>query len=301
MKSNIGAGLLTHYAERATTIAHAFRITRADGTVKAYTTYRKNQTINGVPYLSGPGLDVTQLEQTSGFAVSTIDLICLDNGSIFTFFDLMSRVWENAAYTVFRYNYLDSNIASGGVVPIDTMSTGTVGVIVRRRNMLKVELRDLRQAFQHNVGEASSKLCRNRLGDARCGVVLSGSPNAFTAFGSVSAVDSNQIFYAANRSEAVGWYDDGELTWTTGPNAGLSMAIKAFADAGSPSSATKKFTLKFPCLGTVAVGNSFSLIAGCRKRLAEDCVAKFGNGRRHGGEPHRPLTDELFAPITVDV
>jgi uncharacterized phage protein (TIGR02218 family) len=301
VSKSIGAGLLTHYLERCTTIAHALRVTRSDGVVKAYTTYRVDQTINGVTYLSSPGLDVSQLEQTSGFAVATINLTTLDDGEVFTFFDLMSRVWENSSYTIFRYNYLDSNIASLGSVPIDTMSTGTIGVITRARNMVSAELRDLRQKLQHNIGESSSKLCRNRLGDARCGVVLTGSPNQFTAFGSVSAVDSNQVFYAANRNEAVGWYDDGELTWTTGPNAGLTMAIKAYEDAGSPSSSTKKFTLKFQCIGTVAVGNAFSLVAGCRKRLEEDCVAKFNNGRRHGGEPHRPLMDDLTKPIDVSV
>lgn len=54
-------------------------------------------------------------------------------------------------------------------------------------------------------------------------------------------------------------------------------------------------TLSLPMLLTVAVGNSFSIVAGCRKRLAEDCVAKFNNVLNFQGEPHLPGIDQLTA------
>jgi hypothetical protein len=39
---------------------------------------------------------------------------------------------------------------------------------------------------------------------------------------------------------------------------------------------------------TVAGGNTYSVIAGCTKRFAEDCVTKFANGVNFRGFPHVP-------------
>jgi hypothetical protein len=43
------------------------------------------------------------------------------------------------------------------------------------------------------------------------------------------------------------------------------------------------------------VGDTYSVHAGCRKRLAEDCLAKFDNVLNFQGEPHRPTVDDLTA------
>ena len=57
--------------------------------------------------------------------------------------------------------------------------------------------------------------------------------------------------------------------------------------------ASGQFTLYVPMLGTVAVGQTFSVVAGCLKRLSEDCATKFANVLNFQGEPHRPTVDEL--------
>ncbi len=296
MRVDIPAGMSSHYLLKKTTLAYGLRITRMDGEVLAFTSHYADQAIDGVTYRCKPGIDVTSLKQVSGFAVGTINLTTLDNGQVFTFFDIMSRLWEGAEFVVFKYNRNDT---SAGV---DVYSAGKVGVLVRYRNMVTCELRDLRQAFSHNIGEGSSKLCRNRLGDARCGVILSGSPNQFTAYGRVTSYTSNQVFFDSTRSEADGWYDQGQLTWINGANAGTAWPIKQFIGVGSPNSdSVKQFTLLFPTIGNINTNDTFTLIAGCRKRWEEDCIAKFNNGPRFGGEPHRPYADDLLQPIQVDV
>lgn len=60
------------------------------------------------------------------------------------------------------------------------------------------------------------------------------------------------------------------LTFTTGANAGLSQKVRSHAAGGA-------LTLVLPMVMTVAVGDQFSIVAGCRKRLLEDCRDKFGN------------------------
>jgi hypothetical protein len=51
----------------------------------------------------------------------------------------------------------------------------------------------------------------------------------------------------------------------------------------------------------IQIGDTFSAVAGCQKRLAEDCGTKFSNVVNFGGEPHLPGIDALTSPPVVDV
>lgn len=52
----------------------------------------------------------------------------------------------------------------------DVLLTGVMGEVTIKRNEVVVELRDLRQYLQQPLGSITSKTCRYRFGDARCGV-----------------------------------------------------------------------------------------------------------------------------------
>ena len=297
MAKTFTAAHAAHYLERRTTIAHALRITRLDGAVYAYTSYQEDQIVHGVNYLSTPGIDVSQFANAIGYAVGTVALTALDDGTIFTYTDVMSRKWEGANYVMFRYDY--ENPPQGSPEDdIDIRTAGTIGVVTRNRHTIVAELRDLRQQLQHPAGEGSSKLCRNRLGDSRCGVDLTGSPNDYTAFGWVTTVLGNQMWNDSSRTEAAGWYDDGLVVWLTGNNSGITQTIKSFAYGSPPE---PLFTLKRATVAAIQVGDSYTITAGCRKRWSEDCVIKFDNGNRFGGEPHRPFLDDLTVPIIPNV
>lgn len=79
------------------------------------------------------------------------------------------------------------------------------------------------------------------------------------------------------------------LTWTSGDNDGLSVKVKTY------SSATDTFTLMLPMVLPIQVGDTYSVVAGCRKRLDEDCRLKFSNVLNFQGEPHRPAVDDITA------
>ncbi len=80
-----------------------------------------------------------------------------------------------------------------------------------------------------------------------------------------------------------GYFDYGIMTMLTGASAGLAMEVKAY------SPATLTLQLQFP--RGVAPGDTYSLVAGCGKRFAEDCVARHANGDNFRGEPHLPGID----------
>lgn len=271
----LAPALAAHVALQSTTLAHALRITRGDGTVFAFTSAAEDVLIGGTLYRAAPGLDISSLEQTAGMAVGNLELTTLDDGSTFARADVLAGVWRNAAFVLLRYN------ATAPDDGLDTLMTGTLGEIELRQTTLVVELRGLQQYLQQPVGSISSKTCRARLGDALCGVNLVG----YTFTGTVTAVANQQVFTDSARAQAAGYFDDGILTFTSGPLAGQRQKIKTFA-AGV-------FTLSLPMLQAITVGTTYSAIAGCRKRLPEDCVAKFGNAINFQGEPHLPGIDAV--------
>ena len=129
-------------------------------------------------------------------------------------------------------------------------------------------------------GEVTSKTCRATLGDSRCTVALS----AYTETGTLTAVTSRMVFADSSRAEADDWFVEGVLTFTGGANAGTSHKVRLFS-AG-------QFTLTLPATFNPAIGDTYSVIAGCQRRL-EDCRDKFDNVVNFQGEPHLPGIDEL--------
>lgn len=283
-------GLAAHLATRSTTLSTALKITRTDGTIFGFTSHDIDDVVSGVTYSANPGLDVTNIVISANAAVGNLELTTLHDGMVFTTKDIFNGVWKNAAFTIFRYNY--ASISDG----IDTLLGGTLGECQIKLNQVVVELRDLRQYLQQPIGDVSSKTCRYRFGDSRCGVILVGSPNAFIVSGAVTGVTSNQVFVDSSRSEVQAWFDEGEITFVTGNNAGISAKVKSYT-VGSPPIPT--FTLALPLYGTVVIGDSYTAIKGCRKRLS-DCVEN-GNVLNFGGEPHRQGLNDLTKSIAGDV
>ena len=115
----------------------------------------------------------------------------------------------------------------------------------------------------------------------------------WTETGTITSVTSKQVFTDSSRTEADDYFGEGILTWTAGLNTGLSQKVKTYA--------SDTFTLSLPMIFDVQIGDTYSVIAGCRKRLDEDCAAKFSNELNFQGEPHRPTVDELTSSPEVNV
>jgi uncharacterized phage protein (TIGR02218 family) len=194
----------------------------------------------------------------------------LDSASI-TEADLYAGVWDYAEVLVFRVNY--RSLADGVLY----QRRGRLGQVKTGRTTFVAELRGLAQALQQVIGEVYTPSCRADLGDARCGVNLTG----FTATGSVTGVTSRAVFADTARTQASDYFGGGVLTWTSGANNGRRMEVKSWVNG------TKTFTLALPMVSTVAIGDTYLVIAGCRKRLA-DCRDKFANVVNFRGEPYVP-------------
>lgn len=278
-----------HYARGTTTLATALRVARTDGTVFAFTTHDQDRTIGTDTYLADPGLVVSEIVIAANADVGNLQLTTLHDGTIFTYGDVFGGKWRNAYFLLFRYDWSEPGALT--LDDVDPLLAGTFGEIEIRDSELVVELRDLRQYLQHPIVEVSSKTCRNRLGDAKCGVALS----AHTVAGTISEVtDAKRVFRDENRAEPVDYFGEGEITITSGAAEGISAKVRDYAADGT-------FTLALPLFVDVQVGDDYVAVAGCRKRHEEDCWDKFANGLNFGGEPHRRGMDNVTAAPDPEV
>ena len=141
--------------------------------------------------------------------------------------DLRTGKYDFAGVRMFLVNY--GNLTQG----ILKLRRGWLGEVTIRDGMYVAELRGMTQKLQMTVGEVYAPDCSTDLGDARCGVDLA----AFAESGAVTAV-TNATTFATSLVQATGWYDGGELTWTTGASAGQTVAVRSWdaATGRSPCS-----------------------------------------------------------------
>lgn len=286
----IPADLLAELQSNSARIAFGIIVQRADGTQLRLTGAHQDATITGVPvngsatgalvYLSAPGLTVSNIRSTEGWAVDNLEGILLEGGVV-TRSDVLRGLWDGAAWTLFRYNWA---APSDG---IDVLKSGRIGNIRPKTGHFVVEFRDLRQALQSEYAVVTQVDCRNELGDARCGVNLA----PYTHTGTVTSAASSQVFTDTSRTQTGDYFGNGYLTWTGGPNVGVTVKIKSY------DGATDTFTLVRAMLSPIGAGDTYSAVRGCRKRRTEDCVGIYSNVLNFDGEPDKPKVNDIVAGV----
>jgi hypothetical protein len=106
--------------------------------------------------------------------------------------------------------------------------------------------------------------------------------NTSVAQGDYSAYISGGTVILAPTSE---YYQNGVVTWTSGANLGLSMEVKTYRPG--------YIELFQPMIFTVALGDTYSIKAGCDKQLST-CLGRFNNVINFRGEPHIPGNDQIL-------
>jgi uncharacterized phage protein (TIGR02218 family) len=276
MKS-LSAELQAHQSGPAATLATCWDATRTDTQVFAFTTHVSDLTVDAVLYKSKSAFSATEIGTRSDSSVDNLELAGILSAETITEADMLSGKWDFAKIRVFQVNYLD--LSQGKL----KQRKGTLGNVSRRGARFVAELRGLMQQLQQPIGEVFQTTCRAKLGDARCAVNLT----PFTVTGTIDSINGQVGFTDAARTEAAEYFTAGEFTWTSGSNNGLVAHIRKHAAGGV-------FTFSQPMPFALAVGDSYSMVAGCRKRLIEDCKTKFNNVVNFRGEPYVPGMDKLL-------
>lgn len=288
----IPSGMQAHLAGELTSLCSCWKVTRIDGQVFRFTDHDADVIVDGDTYVASVGYQRTAVANNSGANVDNVEVtfIGLDPD------DIRAGLFDYAEVRMFLVNWADTSI---GAI---NMRRGFIGELTTTSNGVgKGELRGLTQVFTRKIVEVYSQSCRADLFDTRCGV----DKARFEVQGVVTSVTSRRLFKATlsplSGSPTVyptvlsGFYDQGEIKFTTGANAGHAREIRSFADGeGSPSVGDPVFTMLLKEPFDVEVGDVFLLLPGCDKDLAT-CRDKYQNVLNFRGEPYIPGTDALLA------
>lgn len=279
MKS-FSAGLTTHYAQSTTTVATIWRVSRTDGQDFGFTDHDVDIVIDGLTYSASAGLQASTAETTDGFNVSTLDVTSFLDVS--TEAELEAGIWDEAVVTMAEVNWA-SPPASFDETELLVIRHGVLGRIDRQNLRFTAEVRGLLSRLETRIGRVFSPTCPWRLGDSLCAVNL--VPHTHT--GTVTSVgsDARLTFSASAQSQTAGYFNEGTITFTSGPNTGKTMDIRRWENL--------QFDLHRPLPYAVAIGNTFSAVRGDNKTFAT-CKTTFDNAANFGGFPYLPGIDKVL-------
>jgi uncharacterized phage protein (TIGR02218 family) len=279
---SLTSAMIGYIQSGTTTLNTCWLITRTDATVYAFTDHDLPITIGGHTYTPVDGYTPSANEGSNKLDVDNMEVVgFLDSPSI-NEQDVAMGKWDFATIRIFMVN---PNDLTAGTYE---MRAGWLGhVEITAPSQFKAELRGLTQALQTTLGDLITPTCRYDLGDSRCTVNL--APFTFTPI-TVTSVFSTQQFAATALTQTDGYFASGKLTWLTGLNAGITMDVQGFANAGGV------VLLQLPMVENIVNGDTFTIIAGCMKRKIEDCKNKFSNVINHGGFADLPGADYVMRP-----
>lgn len=173
MKS-ISAGLVTHLAGEALTMATLWRVVRRDGQVFTFTDHDADIVYGGETYVAALGYQRAAIGSGAELAVDETELLGLLNAGSIEPAHLRAGLWDHAEVRIFAVNW--ANLAQGEI----KLRRGWLGEVTAQDDgTFRAELRGLAQPLQQTIGEVYQPECRADLGDARCRIPI--APPAWAA------------------------------------------------------------------------------------------------------------------------
>ena len=235
----------------------------------------------GVTFRSTPGITPTAVEQALDVA-SNLEMTGIYQTGIFQHIDVMAGKWAFASIEVFTACWNNTDL--GELVDFK----GNMGEFKDYQTYFTAEGRGLISRLSNDVNAVTSRFCRvKEFRDAQCGhvaatvtinsnvydIVNAGLPAAsiVDVDGEFVEFDSADLPFSPANAETDRVFLNGKITCTTGPNAGVSREIASVL-AIFPG---LRVYLKRSFPYSVAIGNEFTLTAGCNRTI-ENCM-KFSN------------------------
>ena len=251
------------------------RIVPTTGSPIYLTHHVRDLTMNGHTYLSTSGYDFSGYSAQANLSPALFELSGIAGLAGIGYDEIASGVFDGARA------YLFATTWRAPVEDEEPITASFLGKTTLRDDRYVIEEMALIDALGQSVGKTYAAACPKAFGGqeyAGCKIALA----TITVTGTLTAVSSNSVVRDSARTEGVDWFGAGILQFTSGANAGLRpLEIKAYAADGT---ITTHEAFHYP----PAIGDSYVLIPGCRKRLA-DCRDKWSNVANFGGFPHIPL------------
>jgi uncharacterized phage protein (TIGR02218 family) len=228
---------------------------------------------NGHVYRTASGYEFTGYTANTSMAAAMIDLDGIAGFAGIGRDAIASGVFDNARCYLFACDWTNP------IEDYEPIVASILGKTTIEDDRYKIEEMALVDVLSQSVGRTYTPTCPWRFGSAECGVNLL----PITVTGTLTSVTSANLFEDSSRAEADDYFAMGSIRFTTGANAGLKeQEIRAYS-----SGVIETYE---PFYYMPQVGDAYSMIPGCRKRFAVDCVVKWNNGVNFGGFPDVPTS-----------
>lgn len=246
-----------------------------------WTTYDQIITSSLQEYHPFPGQATGGVEQAIDLSVTGLDFILSNSGGAFN--ELLSSFGLDYARLTIRRIFSDT--PDLGAMEI---FTGRIGDYSYNRWSISGQARNLYHGAEIQWPYYTyADQCVWRFGSTGCGFDTS----SITITGSLQASSGKLEFTAASGSFVqsayiAGAFDKGKFTFTSGQNSGEVRSIRG--------STGDLFALSHALPFDVTSGDTFSVYAGCRKRLEADCHSLYNNSSNALAFPWIPRQELAF-------
>ncbi|QDM16583.1 DUF2163 domain-containing protein [Tardiphaga sp. vice352] len=279
---SVPAALQARLDSGVTTLAQLWKLSRRDGGVLGFTDHDRDLVIDGVTYRAGTGFGASEASQRFDLSVDGGEVAGALDDDVLTEADLAAGRYDAAGIEAWLVDWSDVTLKL-------LVARGRLGEVRREGTAFTAELRGQADLLSQESGRLYTAKCGADLGDARCRVDLASA--AYRGSGSVQAVEGTSLFTATGLDGfADRWFSAGRLSWVSGGNAGLSIEIKLHRNIDGEVRLTLWQAMPEP----VAIGDAFTLTAGCDKLLAT-CRDRFANADNFRGFPHIPGNDFVLS------
>ncbi|WP_342109275.1 DUF2163 domain-containing protein [Methylobacterium sp. SI9] len=275
---DIPAAFAAHLAGGVTTLCRCWSLRRRDGLALGFTDHDRDLTVAGLVHLARTGLDAAEASAESGFAVSGGDVAGALSSLGLTEADIAGGLYDGAAVETWLVDWTNPETRL-------LLDLATIGEVRRDGDAFVAELRGLAHRLDAERGRTYRATCGADLGDGRCRVDLT----AWRTTGRVTAMPEPATLAAALAGDFPdGLFTGGRLAWIAGANAGHAADVRLQLGG--------LIELWTAPPRPVAVGDAFTLTAGCDKRLAT-CRDRFANAVNFQGFPHMPGNDTVMRAV----
>jgi uncharacterized phage protein (TIGR02218 family) len=266
---------------RAFYMADLYTFTLADGTTLRYTSADVPLHAAGVDYAhDGPLIKRGRTRLTLGLEVDTLDItLAADDRHLIRETPWLqaarSGALDGASVQLDRLFLDDWASSNGGTV---AMFEGVVAEVEAGRTELHLTVKNalltlLDTPLPRNVYQSG---CLHTVFQGGCGL----NRAAFSSGGTVTGGDL--LTLATPLPQPPGYFTLGNITFTSGPNSGVSRAVREHAQG--------QLTLAAPLALPCRSGDTFSISPGC-DGLRDTCRQRFGNEPNFRGFPFIPTPE----------
>jgi uncharacterized phage protein (TIGR02218 family) len=269
-------------------MADLYTITLANGQVLRWTSADRPIRANGQEWLLGPGIERTRVKWSIGVSVDGMDVTLTTDearqvvvGGMPLFAYISRGGFGRARVQLDRIFWALGAVAPTGALLWFSGRVAEIPEVDRYGAQIQVKS-DLELLNVQVPRELYQSQCLRTVYDSECGLQTAAFQVAGQATGG-STVGRTTFPSALN--QAAGFFDLGTLTWTSGPNAGVSRTVKSHVGG--------LVVLLSPLPAAVVPGDMFTVVPGC-DGLQSTCSGKFNNLARFKGQPYIPQAETVL-------